>query len=123
MAASYRRLLKHKSLIAYAKAKSEKAFLVINKIDLLESPALLPIIAQYRDKFPFVEIVPISAKNPSDVLRLRDLIVTHLPTGPLYFPDDQISDLPERFFVAETVRGENLPEDSTGDSLRVGRYG
>jgi GTP-binding protein Era len=86
------------------KAESEKAFLVINKIDLLESLALLPIIAQYRDKFPFVEIVPISAKNPSDVLRLRDLIVAHLPTGPLYFPGDQISDLPERFFVGETVR-------------------
>ena len=84
--------------------ESKKVFLVINKIDLIEAPALLPIIAQYRGKFPFVEIVPISAQNSGDVLRLRDLIVTHLPTGPLYFPDDQISDLPERFFVAETVR-------------------
>ena len=84
--------------------ESRKVFLVINKIDLIEAPALLPIIAQYRGKFPFVEIVPISAQNSGDVLRLRDLIVTHLPTGPLYFPDDQISDLPDRFFVAETVR-------------------
>ena len=84
--------------------ESRKVFLVINKIDLIEVPALLPIIAQYRGKFPFVEIVPISAQNSGDVLRLRDLIVTHLPTGPLYFPDDQISDLPDRFFVAETVR-------------------
>ena len=84
--------------------ESRKVFLVINKIDLIEAPVLLPIIAQYRGKFPFVEIVPISAQNSGDVLRLRDLIVTHLPTGPLYFPDDQISDLPDRFFVAETVR-------------------
>ena len=84
--------------------ESRKVFLVINKIDLIEALALLPIIAQYRGKFPFVEIVPISAQNSGDVLRLRDLIVTHLPTGPLYFPDDQISDLPDRFFVAETVR-------------------
>ena len=84
--------------------ESRKVFLVINKIDLIEAPALLPLIAQYRGKFPFVEIVPISAQNSGDVLRLRDLIVTHLPTGPLYFPDDQISDLPDRFFVAETVR-------------------
>ena len=84
--------------------ESEKAFLVINKIDLFEASALLPIIDRYRGKFPFVEIVPISAKRPGDVLRLRDLIVTHLPIGPLFFPDDQISDLPERFFVAETVR-------------------
>ena len=84
--------------------RSEKALLVINKIDLFEASALLPIIDRYRGKFPFVEIIPISAKRPGDVLRLRDLIVAQLPPGPLYFPDDQISDLPERFFVAETVR-------------------
>ena len=84
--------------------ESKKVFLVINKIDLIEASGLLPIIAQYTGKYPFDEVVPISAKDPADVLRLRNLIVTHLPTGPLYFPDDQISDLPERFFVAETVR-------------------
>lgn len=84
--------------------ESNKVFLVVNKIDLFEASTLLPIIAQYKSKYPFVEIVPISAKDPGDVLRLRNLIVAHLPTGPLYFPDDQISDLPERFFVAETVR-------------------
>ncbi len=84
--------------------ESKKVFLVINKIDLIEASTLLPIIAQYTGKYPFDEVVPISAKNPGDILRLRNLIVTHLPTGPLYFPDDQISDLPERFFVAETVR-------------------
>ena len=84
--------------------ESKKVFLVINKIDLIEASGLLPIIAQYTGKYPFDEVVPISAKDPADVLRLRNLAVTHLPTGPLYFPDDQISDLPERFFVAETVR-------------------
>ena len=84
--------------------ESKKVFLVINKIDLIEASGLLPIIAQYTGKYPFDEVVPISAKDPADVLRLRNLVVTHLPTGPLYFPDDQISDLPERFFVAETVR-------------------
>ncbi len=84
--------------------ESKKVFLVINKIDLIEASGLLPTIAQYTGKYPFDEIVPISAKDPADALRLRNLVVTHLPTGPLYFPDDQISDLPERFFVAETVR-------------------
>ena len=84
--------------------ESIKVFLVINKIDLLEASALLPIIAEHSGKFPFVEIVPISARKSGDVLRLRDLIVKHLPAGPHYFPEDQISDLPERFFVAETVR-------------------
>ena len=84
--------------------ESNKVFLVINKIDLLDASALLPIIAEYSDRFPFVEIVPISARKSGDVLRLRNLVVTHLPVGPHYFPEDQISDLPERFFVAETVR-------------------
>ena len=86
------------------KASSQKVFLVINKIDLLATPTLLPIITEYNDKFPFVEIVPVSVRKGGDVLRLRDLLVEHLPNGPLYFPEDQISDLPERFFVAETVR-------------------
>jgi len=85
-------------------AKSQKVFLVINKIDLLATPTLLPIIAEYNGKFRFVDIIPLSAKKGSGVLRLRDLLVEYLPNGPLYFPDDQISDLPERFFVAEMVR-------------------
>lgn len=96
--------LEAKILERIHEAESKKVFLVINKIDLIEASGLLPIIAQYTGKYPFDEVVPISAKDPADVLRLRNLIVTHLPTGPLYFPDDQISDLPERFFVAETVR-------------------
>ena len=85
-------------------AKSQKVFLVINKIDLLATPTLLPIIAEYNGKFRFVDIIPLSAKKGSGVRRLRDLLVEYLPNGPLYFPDDQISDLPERFFVAEMVR-------------------
>ena len=104
MAANRRRLLKRQILERIRETDSKKVFLVINKIDLLGASALLPIISQYSGKFPFVEIVPISARRSSDVLRLRDLIVAHLPTGPHYFPDDQISDMPERFFVAETVR-------------------
>lgn len=84
--------------------ESDKVFLVINKIDLIKASDLLPIISQYSAKFPFVEIVPISARLSDDVSHLRNLLVAHLPTGPHYFPEDQISDLPERFFVAESVR-------------------
>ncbi len=84
--------------------KSNNVFLGINKIDLLDARTLLPIIAAYKEKFPFLEIVPFSARKSSDVLKLRNLIISHLPNGPIYFPDDQISDLPERFFVAETIR-------------------
>lgn len=79
-------------------------FLVINKIDLLDSKEILQCIDQWRSKFDFHEIVPISALHKNGVDTLRDLILEKLPEGPKYFPDDQLSDRPERFFISEIVR-------------------
>jgi GTP-binding protein Era len=78
--------------------------LVMNKIDLIHKENLLPLISYYSQKFDFKEIVPISAIQGDGVLSLLDVIVNYLPYGPAYYPEDQISDLPERFFVAETIR-------------------
>ena len=86
------------------KKAAQQVILIINKIDLIPNPALLPIIAGYQEKFPFLEIIPISATKSDGVLQLRKSIVKHLPEGPPYFPPDQLSDLPERFFVSETIR-------------------
>ena len=86
------------------KKNAQKVILVINKIDLLPKPALLPVIAAYQERFPFVEIIPISATQGNGVSQLRESIIKHLPQGPPYFPEDQLSDMPERFFVAETTR-------------------
>ena len=86
------------------KAVQQRVILVINKIDLIPNPALLPVIAEYQEKFPFVEIIPISATVGDGVSQLHESIVKHLPEGPPYFPPDQLSDLPERFFVSETIR-------------------
>ncbi len=86
------------------KKASQKVMLVINKIDLIPKLTLLPIIDGYQEKFPFVEIIPISATKGDGVSQLHEFIVKHLPEGPPYFPEDQLSDLPERFFVAETIR-------------------
>ena len=86
------------------KKAAQQVILVINKIDLIPNPTLLPIIANYQKKFPFLEIIPISATASNGVLQLRESIVKYLPEGPPYFPPDQISDLPERFFVSETIR-------------------
>jgi GTP-binding protein Era len=97
------RLIKTK-LLHHIQNAPQNTILAINKIDLISKPVLLPIITEYSEKFNFAEIVPISAKTGDGVLRLRELIVAGLPEGPLYFPDDQISDQPERFFVAETIR-------------------
>ena len=89
-----------------------KTILVINKIDLIPKDSLLPIIQEYSQKFPFLEIMPISAKLSEGISELRKLVVNYLPLGPQYFPEDQISDLPERFFVAETVREKIFLETS-----------
>ena len=86
------------------KKTGQAAILLLNKTDLIRKPVLLPITAKYKEKFPFVEIIPISAKTGDGVSQLRNVLVKYLPEGPAYFPEDQISDLPERFFVAETIR-------------------
>ncbi|MDP7279122.1 MAG: GTPase Era [Candidatus Poribacteria bacterium] len=83
---------------------NQKTILVINKIDRIAKLNLLPIIDNYSRKFSFVESVPISALNQDGIERLKDLILGYLPSGPQYFPPDQISDLPQRFFIAETIR-------------------
>ena len=78
--------------------------LVLNKVDVIEKPALFPILENYSQKFEFAHIIPISALTTDGVPVLLEQIKEYLPLGPQYFPEDQLSDLPERFFIAETVR-------------------
>ena len=78
--------------------------LVLNKVDLVEKRTLLPILEDYNQKFEFAHIIPISALTTDGIPVLLEQIETYLPLGPHYFPEDQLSDLPERFFIAETVR-------------------
>ncbi len=96
--------LLEESILDKIQTARQKTILAINKIDRILSLALLPIITEYSEKFPFTEILPISAKTKDGVSKLLDLIVAYLPEGPRYFPEDQISDKPERFFIAETIR-------------------
>lgn len=83
-------------------------FLIINKIDLIHPDELITIINQYRDKYPFAEIVPISALQGNNVDRLLDTIKSYLPEGPQYYPSDQITDHPERFIISELIREKVL---------------
>ncbi|HEY6839167.1 MAG TPA: GTPase Era [Geobacteraceae bacterium] len=78
--------------------------LVINKIDLLGRDELLGSIAAYRDIHPFREILPVSSVSGDGVERLIGTVLGYLPVGPAYFPDDILTDLPERFIVAEIIR-------------------
>ncbi|MFS8651281.1 MAG: GTPase Era [Caldibacillus sp.] len=83
-------------------------FLVINKIDLVHPDDLLFIIDEYKDKYPFAEIVPVSALKGNNTERLVEVIKEYLPEGPKYYPDEQITDHPERFIIAELIREKIL---------------
>jgi len=83
-------------------------FLVINKIDQVHPDKLLPIIESYKEKYPFKEIVPISALEGNNVEPLLGQIKSFLPEGPQYYPADQVTDHPERFIITELIREKAL---------------
>ena len=83
-------------------------FLVINKVDLVEKPKLLPLIDRFRGLHDFREIVPVSAATGEGVGRLLELIVDAMPEGPKLFPDDLFTSQSERFIAAEIVREKIL---------------
>ena len=78
-------------------------FLLINKIDVVKKDKLLPLIRDYSSVYDFEEVIPVSALK-GDLGGLVDAIQARLPAGPKYFPDDQVTDQPERFIVAEIIR-------------------
>lgn len=83
-------------------------FLVINKIDQIHPDLLLPIIESYQKKYPFKEIVPISALEGNNVERLLEQVKAYMPEGPQYYPADQVTDHPERFIITELIREKAL---------------
>ncbi len=86
------------------KTQSSKKILVINKVDLVDKPTILPVFDEYSQKLDFDEMIPISAKTRDGVDLLLGQVKSLLSPGPQFFPEDQLSDLPERFFISETVR-------------------
>ncbi|MBO8164099.1 MAG: GTPase Era [Brevibacillus sp.] len=83
-------------------------FLVINKIDLVHPESLLPLIDEYRKRYDFKEIVPVSALQGNNTGPLVDAIFAVLPEGPRYYPEDLVTDHPERFVAAELIREKVL---------------
>jgi GTP-binding protein Era len=85
------------------------AVLVLNKVDLVKEKArLLPVIEQYKNSFEFADYVPVSAVKGHGLDELRKVILAHLPEGPAYFPEDHVTDQPERFLAAELIREKVL---------------
>ncbi len=82
--------------------------LIINKIDLVKKELLLPLISSYKDLMDFAAIIPISALDGSGTEDVMKEITDKLPEGPKYFPEDMITDQPEKNIVAELIREKIL---------------
>jgi GTP-binding protein Era len=96
-------------VLQLAEQSKTPVFLVLNKIDLLKDKSkLLPMIDEYRQKFAFAEIVPISALKKKGLDDLLEALVKALPSGPKYFSEDQVTDQPVRFMAAELIREQIL---------------
>ncbi|HID30357.1 MAG TPA: GTPase Era [Desulfobacterales bacterium] len=86
------------------KKRNLPVILAINKIDLVEKPALLPLVKRWHETYPFRAIVPISALRRLQIDALEEEMVAVLPEGPQYYPENSVTDLPERFIAAEMIR-------------------
>lgn len=95
-------------IIEQLKALRTPVFLIINKIDIVKKDQLLPAIAAYTQTMDFKGVIPISAANNQGVDIVLEEIRKVLPEGPKYFPDDMLTDQPEKNIVAEIVREKIL---------------
>jgi GTP-binding protein Era len=94
--------------LAWISETKTPVLLVLNKVDALSNKAsLLPLLEQYRNRYDFAAYIPISALQ-EDLGPLRNEILQRLPEGPRYFPDDYLTDLPEKFLAAELIREKIL---------------
>lgn len=86
-------------------------YLVLNKVDLFRDKSrLLPLMDRYRKLGRFEEMIPVSALTGDGLDVLKKKIVERLPEGPRYFPEDEVTDQPERFLATELVREKVLRE-------------
>ena len=95
-------------IIARLKNVQSPVYLIINKIDKVHPDELLGIIEDYSAQMPFAQVVPISATEGNNVVRLMEVLIAEMPEGPQYFPDDQVTDHPEYFIVSELIREKVL---------------
>jgi GTP-binding protein Era len=95
-------------VVELAKSATAPVFLILNKIDLIRKSRLLPVIDEYSRMAEFAEIVPVSAATGDNVDRLERVIIDRLPEGVRLYPEDYLTDQPERFFAAEIVREKLL---------------
>jgi len=95
-------------VLAGLKRGGRPAMLALNKADLVDPPRLLPLSAALNAEIPFVETFMVSALKDRGLDRIRQVLARHAPEGPWLFPEDDLSDLPQRMLAAELVREQVL---------------
>lgn len=110
-----------KFIIELLKKIQSPVFLLINKIDSIKKPEILPIIDKFKGLYPFKDIIPISALKQDGIYLLIKKICEYLPYGPRYYPDDLITDKLERFMVSEIIREKvmEMTEEEVPHSVAV----
>ena len=92
-------------VLGFLNKQEAPVILAVNKVDQVESKErLLPYLQEMSQRYPFDEVIPISARKGDHVAKLERLLLQRLPEGSNFFPDDQLSDRSERFFAAELIR-------------------
>ncbi len=92
-------------VLAQLQTSPAPVILAVNKVDKIkEKESLLPYIAELAARHDFAEVVPLSAKSGKNLEQLETLVLQGLPAGEQLFPDDQLTDRPEKFFAAEMIR-------------------
>lgn len=105
---SDRELELEKQALAGLKKSNVPVILAVNKIDTVPKLNLLPVLDKFKDIYEFSDIVPISAQRGNNVETLMETVKKYMSEGPKFFPDDTITDQPERQIVAEFIREKAL---------------
>lgn len=110
-----------KYIIENLKTITTPIILVINKIDIAPYEVIDKTINEFKAQYNFKDIIPISALKNKNIDLLKHTIISYLPDGPKYFPDDYITDRPEKFIVAEIIREKilNYLEDEVPHGVYV----
>jgi len=119
-------------MVGKLKEQKRPVILALNKIDLVEKPRLLKLMDKWTRAFDFRAIIPISARHGQQVDDLLSSMEGLLPEGPPFFPEDTLTDVPERFIAAEMIRekvfrltGQEIPYSTavTIDSFKEAKKG
>ena len=102
------KIFEDEKMRGFVSAKNRKKILVINKIDLSNEKIVNKAISAFDEMNIFDRIIPISALESYNLDSLKDALIEYLPVHPKFYPDDQLTDEPEKFFVSEKIREKIL---------------